>query len=185
MLLVHWFWFDCSRCNRPVSSVDEHIAIGAEGLGFHSRAGQMGHSVDKRSPSLWCFFETVLPDAKPRRWAAAWLQFKMISKMNIKWLQQFKLKTWCSASHYFVAWLNFKYHLPYKVNTVVRNRHLCRYCIRFADMNCITPHATVCFGWLHACMQNERWVSCSPDNNITIFLVSHCIYWFVVALILI
>ena len=39
--------------NLPVSSVVEHMANGAEGLGFDSRAGQIGHCVVNGSEPLW------------------------------------------------------------------------------------------------------------------------------------
>ena len=45
---------------RLVGLVVTDIAIGAEGPGFHPRAGQMGHSVANCSPSLRCFFGPVL-----------------------------------------------------------------------------------------------------------------------------
>ena len=37
------------------------IAIGAGGLGFDSRAGQIRHTVADGSPALQRFFEAVLP----------------------------------------------------------------------------------------------------------------------------
>ena len=36
------------------------IAIGAEGLGFGTRVGQIGHSVTNHSPPLQCFFGVML-----------------------------------------------------------------------------------------------------------------------------
>ena len=36
-------------------------AIGAVGLGFDSKAGQIGRSVAKDSPPLQCFFGAALP----------------------------------------------------------------------------------------------------------------------------
>ena len=43
------------------SSVVKHIDIGAVGLGFDSRAGQIGHSVASGSPLLRHFLGVVLP----------------------------------------------------------------------------------------------------------------------------
>ena len=44
------------RLNLPVSSVVEDVAIGAEGLGFDSRACQIGHSVVNGSSLQRSFF---------------------------------------------------------------------------------------------------------------------------------
>ena len=46
--------------HRPVIAVVKDIAIGAGGLGFDSRAGQIGHSVANILPSLLRFFGAVL-----------------------------------------------------------------------------------------------------------------------------
>ena len=45
--------------NRPVSSVVNYIAIGAGGLGFDSRADQIGRSIANGSPPLRRFFGIV------------------------------------------------------------------------------------------------------------------------------
>ena len=55
--------FDYVYTIRPVSSVVKHIHIDAGGLGFDSRAGQIGHS--DVSSELCC------PGAEPRRWSPA------------------------------------------------------------------------------------------------------------------
>ena len=41
--------------------MDKDTAIGARGLGFHSQAGQIGHSFANGSPPLQCFFGAVVP----------------------------------------------------------------------------------------------------------------------------
>ena len=46
--------------DRPVSLVVKGTAVGAGGLGFNFRAGQIGHSVANGSPPLRCFFRAVL-----------------------------------------------------------------------------------------------------------------------------
>ena len=38
----------------------EDIAVGAEGVGFDSRVGQIEHSIANGSPLLLCFFEVML-----------------------------------------------------------------------------------------------------------------------------
>ena len=42
------------------------VVVGAEGFGFDSRAGQIGHVVAKVSPTLQYFFGAVLPKAEMR-----------------------------------------------------------------------------------------------------------------------
>ena len=55
-------------CSGPTGfSVAKDIAIGAGGLGFDCRVGQIGPSVANGSPPLPCFFRAVCPAAKPRR----------------------------------------------------------------------------------------------------------------------
>ena len=43
------------------NSVVKHIAINGGGLGFDSRASQIGRRVANGSPPLRCFFGTALP----------------------------------------------------------------------------------------------------------------------------
>ena len=52
-----------AQLSRPVGAVAKGIAIGAEGLGFDSRAGKIQRSVANGSPSLRHFFGAVLPQA--------------------------------------------------------------------------------------------------------------------------
>ena len=52
--------------DQPVSSIAKHIAIGAGGLGFDSRAGQIRHNVANCLSLLQRFVGAVLP----RRYAA-------------------------------------------------------------------------------------------------------------------
>ena len=57
-----------------VSVVVTNIAFDAGGLGFDSRAGQIGHSVVNGSPpkkSCDIFSELCCPGTKPRRWISA------------------------------------------------------------------------------------------------------------------
>ena len=49
------------RPSRSCSVVIKDIAIDAEGLGFNSQAGQIGHSVANGSPPLRRFFGAALP----------------------------------------------------------------------------------------------------------------------------
>ena len=55
-----------TRC-RPISSVGKRIAIGAEGLGFDSRAGQTGHSSPTARHRCDDFLELCCTGAKPLR----------------------------------------------------------------------------------------------------------------------
>ena len=48
-------------CNRPVSSAGNNTTIGAGGLGFHFRVGQIRQSVANGSPPLRRFFGAMLP----------------------------------------------------------------------------------------------------------------------------
>ena len=50
-----------TMCERGLSCTD--IAIGSGGLGFYSRAGQIGHSVANGSPPLRRFFGAALPSS--------------------------------------------------------------------------------------------------------------------------
>ena len=52
--------FRIFKC-KSISSVVKHIAIDSGGLGFGSRAGQIGHSIANGSPLLRRFFGAVLP----------------------------------------------------------------------------------------------------------------------------
>ena len=45
--------------NRPLAQLLSAHAIAAGGLGFDSRAGQIGYSVANGSPPLRCIFEAV------------------------------------------------------------------------------------------------------------------------------
>ena len=47
--------------SRPGQLSVKRVVIGAGGLGFDSRAGQIEHIVVNGSLSLRCFFETVVP----------------------------------------------------------------------------------------------------------------------------
>ena len=52
------------KLNKFWRSGKKHIAIGAGGVGFDSRAGQIGHSVTYCSPRLRCCFGIVFPKRK-------------------------------------------------------------------------------------------------------------------------
>ena len=58
--------FTCRFYNRPVGVVVKDVLIGAGGVGFDSRASQIGLGVANGSPSLPRFFGAALP----RRYAA-------------------------------------------------------------------------------------------------------------------
>ena len=53
-----------TKYDRPVGVAGQDIAIGAGGVGFDSRAGQIGHSGAKVSPTWQYFFGAVLPSAE-------------------------------------------------------------------------------------------------------------------------
>ena len=63
-ILCVFFILDYLISKWSMSSVVYHIAIGAGGLGFDYRAGQIGHSVAKGSTPLRRCFGAVLPAAQ-------------------------------------------------------------------------------------------------------------------------
>ena len=62
--LTQWLIF-LKYVHRPVAQLLKDIAVGAEGLWFDSRAGQIGRSVANGSSPLRCFFGAVLRGAEP------------------------------------------------------------------------------------------------------------------------